>query len=62
MGLFVAFFLFGIGEEVGWSGYAIDRMQSHWSALQASVTLGIVWAVWHIVPLVQAHRAPGWIS
>ncbi len=54
--MFLAFFVAALGEELGWSGYAIDPMQGRWNALQASILLGLVWATWHIVPLVQAHR------
>jgi membrane protease YdiL (CAAX protease family) len=60
--MFLAFFVAAAGEEVGWSGYAIDRMQGRWSALQAGILLGLVWAAWHIVPFVQAHRSPAWIA
>ena len=60
--LFFGFFLGGAAEELGWSGYIIDPMQRRWTALQASVLLGLVWATWHIVPLVQAHRSPAWIA
>jgi membrane protease YdiL (CAAX protease family) len=60
--LCLAFFIPAVGEEVGWSGYVIDPMQERWNALQASVLLGLVWATWHIVPLVQAHRSPAWIA
>ncbi len=35
------FFIGAIGEEVGWSGYAIDPMQNRWGALKASIMLGI---------------------
>jgi membrane protease YdiL (CAAX protease family) len=60
--LFVLFFISAIGEESGWSGYLIDPLQERWGALNASIVLGLVWAVWHLVPLVQIGRAPGWIA
>jgi membrane protease YdiL (CAAX protease family) len=44
-------FLFFFGpffEELGWSGYALDGLQSRWSALTASLIIGLVWAVWHL--------------
>ena len=61
---FIYFFIFliaAIGEEVGWSGYAIDPMQNKWGALKASIILGLVWAIWHIIPYSQAHHTPIWI-
>jgi membrane protease YdiL (CAAX protease family) len=60
--MFLGFFIAALGEEVGWTRYAIDPMQDRWNALQTSVLLGLVWAAWHIVPLVQAHRSPAWIA
>ncbi|KAB1187932.1 MULTISPECIES: CPBP family intramembrane glutamic endopeptidase [Haloferax] len=35
-------------EELGWRGYVLDRLQMQWSALTASLILGVVWAVWHL--------------
>lgn len=62
LAMFLAFFVAALGEEVGWSGYAIDPMQDRWNALQASILLGLVGAAWHIVPLAQADRSPTWIA
>jgi membrane protease YdiL (CAAX protease family) len=59
---FGLFFVGALGEEVGWQGYAIGPLQSRWNALTASVILGIVWAAWHVVPLIQLNRAPAWIA
>lgn len=42
-------FVFGpLPEELGWSGYALDGLQSKRSALGASLIIGLVWAVWHL--------------
>ncbi|MCK9298354.1 MAG: CPBP family intramembrane metalloprotease [Methanoculleus sp.] len=46
----LAFFILAIGEEVGWSGYALDPLQDRWGALPAGIILGVVWALWHLVP------------
>jgi uncharacterized protein len=62
MGMSLAFFVAALCEELGWSGYAIDPMQARWGALPASILLGFVWAIWHVVPLVQAHRSWAWIT
>lgn len=59
---FLMFFIAALSEEVGWQGYAIDPLQDRWNALGASIILGIVWAIWHIVPFIQAHHTPIWIA
>lgn len=60
--MLLGFFAAGLSEELGWSGYAIDPLQDRWNALRASLLVGVVWATWHLVPLVQAHRPPTWIA
>ena len=55
--MFIGFFIAGLAEELGWMGYAIDPMQDRRNALQAGILLGLVWAAWHIVPVVQAGRS-----
>jgi membrane protease YdiL (CAAX protease family) len=41
--------LFGpLPEEMGWRGYALDRLQTQHNALIASLILGLIWAIWHL--------------
>jgi hypothetical protein len=59
---FFAIFLIGAaGEEAGWMTFVIDPLQQRWSALTTSIVCGAVWAVWHIVPLIQAGHDTAWI-
>ncbi len=60
--LCVAGFIGALGEELGWSGYALDPMQARWGALKASLMLGGFGALYHYVALVQANRPAAWIA
>lgn len=38
----------GFGEEIGWRGFALPRLQKGRSALWASLILGAMWSAWHL--------------
>jgi membrane protease YdiL (CAAX protease family) len=43
------FMMVGIwGEEVGWRGFALPKLQEAYHPLWASLILGAIWAVWHL--------------
>ena len=58
---FIVYFIGAIGEEMGWSGYIITPLQNQYGALKASIILGFIWAIWHIIPYNQAGQTPIWI-
>jgi membrane protease YdiL (CAAX protease family) len=47
----------GLGEELGWRGFALPRLLTRYNALVASLILGVLWALWHL-PLVWTEGAP----
>jgi hypothetical protein len=38
----------GIGEEFGWRGFLLPRLQTRHNALISSLIVGVIWAIWHI--------------
>jgi membrane protease YdiL (CAAX protease family) len=47
-----------IGEEPGWRGFAQPCIQNRFGAFKASIVIGILWATWHLWPVI----TPGGLS
>ena len=58
---FALFFLGAVAEEIGWQGYAYPRLTLRYSLLQAALIIGVVWALWHIIPFALMGRGAMWI-
>lgn len=58
---FALFFLGAVAEEIGWQGYAYPRLALRYSPLRAALIIGVVWALWHIIPFALMGRGATWI-
>lgn len=36
------------GEEIGWRGYVLPRVQTKYNALISSLIVGLIWGFWHL--------------
>lgn len=57
---FFAVMIFGgpVGEELGWRGFLLPKLQKKVNPLISSIILGIIWTCWHI-PMFYFH-VPGY--
>ena len=55
--LLIVWTLAGTGEEPGWRGFALPRLQEQLSPVRATLVLGVLWALWHL-PLLAAADEP----
>jgi uncharacterized protein len=58
---FALFFLGAVTEEIGWQGYAYPALTQRGSALTAALIIGVVWALWHVIPFALMGRSAVWI-
>jgi uncharacterized protein len=63
--ILIAAFTDGLGEELGWRGFALPRLLLRHAPWGASLLLGLLWATWHLPLLWTQGRAlygqPFWL-
>ena len=54
---------FGFGEEIGWRGFALPRLQKTMSVSKATLVLGVLWMLWHVPPFLyhETYLGMGWM-
>lgn len=62
LSLLATFLVAGFGEELGWTGFALDPLRGRFGAAGAGLIIGLAWAVWHYPALLQADRSLVWIG
>lgn len=60
--LFALFLPAALLEEIGWTGFALSRLQASLSPWACGLALGLFWAGWHIPALLQVGRSVDWIA
>lgn len=45
--MIVYIFIAGLGEEIGWRGFMLPRLQAKYNALISSIIISIIWGLWH---------------
>ena len=70
--LFIIFFIIaGLGEELGWTGFLIPRLQARYSALTSSIIKAVLWGLWTLPLFLYSRFDPvsfpdfpyaGWIA
>lgn len=46
--MFFLLLYIGLGEEIGWRGFALPRFQKSMGSLGGSIATGLFWALWHL--------------
>jgi len=55
----IVFEILANGEEMGWRGYILPRLQARYNALVASLVVGVIWSVWHLPKFFGTGQSSG---
>jgi len=54
----IALLFVALGEEPGWRGFLLPRLQQRFAPLTADLVLGAIWALWHLPLLGHEIASP----
>lgn len=58
LALMLLFLVLAAGEEIGWSGYALQPLQRRWGAAAAAVVLAVPWWAGHLPSMAEIGATP----
>ena len=58
LAMFPLFLVTSAGEEIGWRGYALPKLQEQFGPFTAGVIVGLAWAAFHWVALLANSESP----
>jgi membrane protease YdiL (CAAX protease family) len=58
LSMFIVFFVVALGQELGWTGFLIPRLQARFGALTSCVIRAILVGVWHLPLLIYSRLQP----
>ncbi|MBW8813644.1 MAG: CPBP family intramembrane metalloprotease [Caulobacterales bacterium] len=58
LGLLPLFLLLAAGEEIGWTGYALQPLQQRWGPLAAACVLAVPWWAGHLPSMAEIGATP----
>lgn len=62
--LFAIGLIAGTFEEIGWTAFATPRLLERWRPVAAGLSLGLMWAIWHLLVDIQQNDSAmgaGWL-